>query len=114
MGKQISLGDVKGVLGFALVGMSTGVSRAKAGGPETLALSTDAKSADQKPASGKPVNFGPFDLDLTKVVDLSSNAGLSVCSQQVRANPTSKKQVPGFNVDMQKVIETLREAITKQ
>ncbi len=109
-GRQISLGDVKGPLSFLLVGMSSGVSMAKDRKPEASAL-TEVKSGNK---SSEPFEFGPFDFDLTQVVALADNAGVSLVSQKVRPAPGSTNQVAGFNVDVQKVIETVRELITKQ
>jgi len=108
-GRQVSLGDVKGPLSFLLVGMSSGVSMAKDRKPEVSAL--DGKSSSK---STEPFEFGPFDFDLSQVVDLADNAGVSIISQKVRTCPTGTNSVSGFNIDIQKMIETVREVITKQ
>jgi len=109
-GRQVSLGDVKAPLGMLLTGLSAGVSMAKDRTPEVSALSIEGKSSK----SSEPFEFGPFDVDLTQVVDMADNAGVSLVSQKVRTSPTSDKTVPGFNVDLQKVMEAVREAVTKQ
>ena len=109
-GKQITLGEVKGPLSFLLVGMQSGVSMAKDRKPEVSAL-TDGKSGSK---SSEPVEMGPFNLDLTQVVDLADNAGVSVVSQKVRTAPTSTDQTTGFNIDMQKLIQTIRDFVANQ
>jgi len=109
-GRQISLGDVKGPLSFLLVGMQSGVSMAKDRKPEVSAL-TEGKSGSK---NSEPFEFGPFNLDLTQVVDLADNAGLSLVSQKVRATPTGTNSVTGFNVDVQKLIQTIRDFVAKQ
>jgi hypothetical protein len=108
-GKQLTLGDVKGPLSFLLVGMQSGVSMAKDRKPE-LSTITEGKSAK----NSEPFEFGPFNLDLTQVVDLADNAGVSVVSQKVRTAPSSTDQAAGFNVDMQKLIQTIRDFVAKQ
>ena len=105
-GKQITLGDVKGPLSFLLVGMSSGVSMAKDRKPDVSALSSGASLVAR---STEPFEFGPFNLDLSKVVDLADDAGVSLVSQKVRTTPTSTNSIAGFNVDVQKLIETVRE-----
>jgi hypothetical protein len=109
-GQQLTLGTVKGPLSFLLVGMQSGVSMAKDRKPETSAL-TDGKSGSK---NTEPFEFGPFNVDLTQVVDLADNAGVSVVSQKVGTTPTSTDKVAGFNIDMQKVIETIRDFVAKQ
>jgi hypothetical protein len=109
-GKQVSLGDVKRPLSFLLVGMQSGVSMAKDRQPEVSTL-TEGKSGSK---NSEPFEFGPFNLDLTRVVNLADNAGAPLVSQKVRTTPTSTNQVTGFNVDVQKLIETVRDLITKQ
>jgi hypothetical protein len=109
-GKQFTLGDVKGPLSFLLVGMQTGVSMAKDRKPE-LSTITEGKSGSK---NSEPFEFGPFNLDLIQVVDMADNAGVSVVSQKVRTAPTSADQAKGFNVDMQKLIETIRDFVAKQ
>lgn len=109
-GKQFTLGDVKGPLSFLLVGMQSGVSMAKDRKPE-LSTITDGKSGSK---NTEPFEFGPFDMDLSSAVDMADNAGVSVISQKVRTAPTSADQAKGFNVDMQKLIETIRDFVAKQ
>jgi hypothetical protein len=109
-GRQLSLGDIKGPLSFLLVGLSSGVSSAKDREPNMDVLTGKEKSNK----STEPFEFGPFDFDLTEVVDMADNAGVSVVSQKVKPTPTSTNSVAGFNVDLQKVMDTVREAITKQ
>jgi hypothetical protein len=109
-GKQFTLGDVKGPLSFLLVGMQSGVSMAKDRKPE-LATITDGKSGSK---NTEPFEFGPFNVDLIQAVDLADNAGVSVISQKVRTAPSSTDQGKGFNVDMQKLIETIRDFVAKQ
>jgi len=109
-GKQFTLGDVKGPLSFLLVGMQSGVSMAKDRKPE-LSTITDGKSGGK---NTEPFEFGPFDMDLSSAVDMADNAGVSVISQKVRTAPTSADQAKGFNVDMQKLIETIRDFVAKQ
>jgi hypothetical protein len=108
-GKQLTLGDVKGPLSFLLIGMQSGVSMAKDRKPEVSAL-TEGKPSK----NSEPFEFGPFNLDLTQVVDLADNAGVSVVSQKSRTTPTSTNSVAGFNIDVQKLIETIRDFVAKQ
>jgi hypothetical protein len=108
-GKQFTLGDVKGPLSFLLVGMQSGVSMAKDRKPE-LATITEGKPSKNT----EPFEFGPFNLDLIQVVDAADNAGVSVVSQKVRTAPSSTDQAKGFNVDMQKLIQTIRDFVAKQ
>jgi hypothetical protein len=109
-GKQFTLGDVKGPLSFLLVGMQSGVSMAKDRKPE-LSTITDGKSGSK---NTEPFEFGPFNLDLVQIVDAADNAGVSVVSQKVRTAPGSTDQAKGFNVDMQKLIQTIRDFVAKQ
>jgi hypothetical protein len=39
---------------------------------------------------------------------------VSVVSQKVRTAPSSTDQAKGFNVDMQKLIQTIRDFVAKQ
>jgi len=109
-GKQFTLGDVKGPLSYLLIGMQSGVSMAKDRKPEVSTL-TEAKSGSK---NSEPFEFGPFDMDLTQVVDLADNAGVPLVSQKVRTAPASTDQAKGFNVDMQKLMETIRDFVAKQ
>jgi hypothetical protein len=108
-GKQFTLGDVKGPLSFLLVGMQSGVSMAKDRKPELSTL-TEGKPAKNT----EPFEFGPFNVDLIQAVDLADNAGVSVVSQKVRTAPTSTDQATGFNIDMQKLITTIRDFVASQ
>ena len=109
-GKQLTLGDAKGPLSFLLIGMQSGVSMAKDRKPEVSAL-TEGKSGSK---NSEPFEFGPYNLDLTRVVDLADNAGVSVVSQKARTTPTSTNSVAGVNIDVQKLIETIRDFVAKQ
>jgi hypothetical protein len=109
-GKQFTLGDVKGPLSFLLVGMQSAVSMAKDRKPEVSTLA--ASNSGNK--NSEPMEFGPINLDLIKVVNMADNAGVSVVSQQVRTAPTSTDQTKGFNLDMQKLMETIRDFVAKQ
>jgi hypothetical protein len=109
-GKQFTLGDVKGPLSFLLVGMQSGVSMAKDRKPELVTI-TEGKSGSK---NTEPFEFGPFNVDLSQAVDLADNAGVTVVSQKVRTAPSSTDQGKGFNVDMQKLIETIRDFVAKQ
>ena len=78
--------------------------------PELVTI-TEGKSGSK---NTEPFEFGPFNMDLIQVVDLADNAGVSVVSQKVRTAPTSTDQAKGFNVDMQKLIQTIRDFVAKQ
>ena len=90
--------------------MQSGVSMAKDRKPEVSTL-TEAKSGSK---NSEPFEFGPFDMDLTQVVDLADNAGVPLVTQKVRTAPASTDQAKGFNVDMQKLMETIRDFVAKQ